>query len=78
MSESEFLSHRMLPRIGREAGPGGKWGLLGWRNERRGLKRRMREMVRVRISQASMGSDFDIEIRFFYICDVVFVCIYID
>lgn len=54
ISESDSLSHRMLPRIGREVGPGGRWGLLGLRNERRGLRRADMQMVMTRINQASM------------------------
>lgn len=76
MSESECLSHRMLPRIGREVGPGGRWGLVGLRNERRGLSRADTQMVMTRINQASMVV-ISIKI-FFFICDVcVCVCLYI-
>lgn len=44
----------MLPRIGKEVGPGGRWGLVGLRNERRGLSRADTQMVMTRINQGSM------------------------
>lgn len=54
MSEREFWSQRRLPRIGKEVGPGGRWGLVGMRKERRGLSRADMQMVMTRINQASM------------------------